>query len=356
MSESHRIIAAQVLKAFQRKSTLQIVGNGSRLFYGETSSADAKLSLSGQCGIIEYEPSELFVSAKAGTRLAEIEQLLRSRNQMLPFEPPYFNGNATLGGCIACGLSGPGRAAYGSVRDALLGVTMINGRGEILRFGGKVIKNVAGYDVSRLMCGALGTLGVLLEITVRVAPMPERIATVELPCRTGQYAHLINRFTQQGLPVTASFYYGNTLSLRLSGYDETVQTVLQKHFRHASQGDPYLWEEIKEHRHVFFSGASLLWRAAVPPATPTLPAPLTQQASEWNGALRWIKDVSNAAELRDHVSRAGGHADLFYASATVNKPAVFQPLQPALMALHRRIKQAFDPHRILNPGRLYPDL
>lgn len=340
-----------VRNALERKAPLQITGNGTKSFFGRSTEGDV-VSVSAHRGVIGYEPTELVVTARSGTPLSEIDSVLGERGQMLAFEPPRFGSTATLGGTVACGLSGPRRPFQGSARDFVLGVNCLSGKGEILRFGGQVMKNVAGYDVSRLMCGALGTLGILLEVSLKVLPRPDQELTVRFESDTAQAIQRMNALAAQPLPLSAACYWDEGLYLRLSGTQASVAAA-----QRALGGEPVahghdFWRDLREQRLTFFAGDEPLWRLSVLPATP--PVDLTGQwLLDWAGAQRWLRSRAKPAEIQRAAAGLGGHATLFRRGD--RSGAVFQPLQPALMALHRRLKEAFDPHAILNPGRMYRD-
>jgi glycolate oxidase FAD binding subunit len=271
---------------------------------------------------------------------------------MLAFEPPYFGPGATLGGTIACGLSGPRRAAAGSVRDFVLGVRVLDGRGDALGFGGRVMKNVAGYDVSRLMAGALGTLGVLLEVSLKVLPVPAREVTLRFELDAGQALARINEWAAKPCGITATWYADGALSVRLSGTHEGVTQIAGRLGGEPLGDADAFWRDVREQRCAFFGGEPL-WRIAVKPTTPPLPLP-GPQAIEWNGALRWVRTSADAAQVRDIARQAGGHATCFRGAREPVPP--FHPLPEPLMRLHQRLKDTFDPARILNRGRMYPEL
>jgi glycolate oxidase FAD binding subunit len=273
---------------------------------------------------------------------------------MLAFEPPYYGDGATLGGCVAAGLSGPRRPYAGAVRDFVLGVRILDGKGDELRFGGQVMKNVAGYDVSRLMAGSLGTLGVLLEVSLKVLPVPPAETTLRLKRTEAEAITLMNEWAGKPLPVSATAFRDGDLGVRLSGARVAVDAAARK-IGGAVVDDAQsaqFWTGIREHTDPFFGGSGPLWRLSVNSTTPPLDLP-GQQLIEWGGALRWLKSAADAKTIRDAAARSGGHATLFHGGD--KSVGAFHPLAPALTKLHRNLKQAFDPAGILNPGRLYPD-
>jgi glycolate oxidase FAD binding subunit len=286
--------------------------------------------------------------------LAEVEALLAERGQMLPFEPPHFTAPgqtsaATVGGMVAAGLSGPGRPWSGAVRDAILGVKIINGRGEVLGFGGQVMKNVAGYDLSRLMAGALGTLGVILEVSLKVLPRPAQVLTLVQELDAAGAIQRLAGWGRLPLPVSASLHFEGRLHLRLSG--TTLGVAAARKSIGGEEADSVIWEAVREQRLDFFQGDAPLWRLSLPP-TAKLDLPGTV-LTEWGGALRWLRTDAPAARIRAAASVAGGHATLFRSNDGTAE--VFQPLSPVLLALHRQLKQSLDPRGILNPGRMYPE-
>lgn len=336
--------------ALARRRPVRIRGSGSKDFYGGVPQGEI-LDTTAYQGIIDYAPEELVLTARAGTPLAEIEAALDAQGQMLPFEPPHFGPRATLGGCVASGLSGPRRASLGAVRDFILGVQLIDGRADTLRFGGQVMKNVAGYDVSRLMAGSLGTLGLILDVSLKVLPKPKLETTVQFECDEAQAIEKMNRWAGVPLPISASCYHDQVLTLRLSGAETAVQAAQAKLGGQALQASEEFWRGIREQSANFFRSNAPLWRLSLP-STAALDLP-GKQLIEWGGALRWVFTEADAATVRAAAAAAGGQATLFRATA---KPAsVFHPLPKPLMLLHQRMKHAFDPHGIFNPGRMYSD-
>jgi glycolate oxidase FAD binding subunit len=340
-------------EAVSNKKPLRIRGGGSKDFYGGKLQGEI-LDTRPYSGIVQYEPTELVITARAGTPLAEIEAALKDRGQMLAFEPPYFGNRATLGGCIAAGLSGPRRAATGAARDFMLGVRMLDGHGNDLRFGGQVMKNVAGYDVSRLMSGSLGTLGLLLEVSLKVLPLPPAEATLRFELPEDKAIQMLNQWAGKPLPISASAYTGGELGLRLSGAAAAIEAACKKlgGARIDDAQAEQFWIGIREQTDTFFRSNTPLWRLSVKSTTPPLKLP-GGQLIEWGGALRWLKSDVDAKTIRDAAASAGGHATLFRASD--KSAGVFQPLTPALLKVHKQLKQTFDPAGIFNPGRLYPD-
>jgi glycolate oxidase FAD binding subunit len=342
-----------IRSAATRKISLRIRGGGSKDFYGAALNGEI-LDTRPYSGIVQYEPTELVITARTGTPLAEIEAALKDRGQMLAFEPPYFGNRATLGGCIAAGLSGPRRAATGAARDFMLGVRMLDGHGNDLRFGGQVMKNVAGYDVSRLMSGSLGTLGLLLEVSLKVLPLPPAEATLRFELPEDKAIQMLNQWAGKPLPISASAYTGGELGLRLSGAAAAIEAACKKlgGARIDDAQAEQFWIGIREQTDTFFRSNTPLWRLSVKSTTPPLKLP-GGQLIEWGGALRWLKSDVDAKTIRDAAASAGGHATLFRASD--KSAGVFQPLTPALLKVHKQLKQTFDPAGIFNPGRLYPD-
>jgi glycolate oxidase FAD binding subunit len=345
-----------VLAAGRERRPLRIAGSGSKSFYGRDTQGDA-LDATGYRGIVSYEPTELVLTARAGTPLAEIEAELAARRQMLAFEPPHFGAGATLGGCIAAGLSGPRRAYTGAVRDYVLGARMIDGKGEVLNFGGQVMKNVAGYDVSRLLAGSLGTLGLLLEISLKVLPVPVEELSLRFDMAEREAIDAMNRWAAQPLSLSATCYHDGVLTVRLSGAAAAVRSVRTKLGGEVVPDAEVFWRSVREQQHAFFQADvagrdHALWRLSLPPTATALNLP-GRQLIEWGGALRWLVSDAPAANIRQAAAAPGGQATLFRGAASNAEP--FHPLSPALLQLHQRLKKSFDPHGIFNPGRMYPE-
>jgi glycolate oxidase FAD binding subunit len=341
-----------VREAFARRAPLVLRGSGSKAFFGNASAGDP-LALRAHAGIVRYAPDELVITARAGTRLADLEALLAEHGQMLGFEPPHFGADATIGGTIAAGLSGPRRASAGAARDFVLGVRVIDGRGDVLRFGGEVIKNVAGYDVSRLMVSAMGTLGVLLDVSLKLAPIPRVEQTRALELDAASALERVRAWVQRPLPISATAIVDGRLFMRLSGADSAVGAAETEMGGEAV--DSAFWRALREQELAFFADSHPLWRLSVAPASALVD--LGPQLIEWHGAQRWVKSDAEPAHVRAAAAAAGGHATLFrVGAARTPDDGVFHPLPAPLLALHRRLKAEFDPHGIFNRGRLYGDL
>ncbi len=358
-------VVDRIRAAAADRQPLRIRGGGSKDFYGEPVRRGEELSTQELVGVVSYEPSELVVTVQAGTPLADLEALLAEQGQCLPFEPPHFGGGATVGGMVAAGLSGPARASVGSVRDYVLGVTMVNGRGELLVFGGQVMKNVAGYDVSRLMAGSLGTLGLIAEVSLKVLPIPPAEATLRFELPQDHALQQLQAWAGQPLPLNASAWVEDggvpTLFLRLRGAKAAVEAACQRlggERQDDSEGRISAdWRASRELSLPWFQarGARDLWRLSVPPSAPVLDLPEAPYI-EWHGGQRWVRALpADGPTLRRAAAAAGGHATLFM-PAVPETPGRFAPLAPPLARIQRDLQREFDPAGILNPGRLYPDL
>ena len=344
--------------AAERKS-VRIRGGGTKDFYGNAPRGDEIVEMGACAGIVAYEPKELVLTVRAGTPLEEVEHVLAAERQMLPFEPPHFarpapggsaTGGATIGGAVASGLSGPRRPYAGAVRDFVLGTRIVNGKGEALAFGGRVIKNVAGYDVSRLMAGALGTLGVITEVSFKVLPLPASEATLAFELDQQAAIERANRWAGQPLPLSAAAWHEGTLRVRISGAPAAIAAAKAKMGGEEDRGGSEYWARLREQRLDFFAGDAPLWRVSVPQTTAPLFADHAQLV-DWGGGVRWLRGDVDALSIRTCAERAGGHATLFRGGD--KSLGVFHPLAPPILKIHRRLKAAFDPAGILNPGRMY---
>ena len=338
------------------RRALRIRGGGTKDFYGETPTGDA-LDVRAVNGIVAYAPGELVLTARSGTRLAEIEDALAAHRQMLAFEPPRHGDGTTLGGVVASGFSGPRRPHAGSARDFVLGTRVIDGTGTSLAFGGQVIKNVAGFDVSRLMTGALGTLGVLTEISLKCLPRPKVETTRVVDCDAGDALRLMNEWGGKPLPISATCFHQGKLSIRLSGAFAAVSSAAPIIGGEEVDGLEFwraLRDQTLDYFHPAIDGDSTLWRLSVRSTAPWVNWPADVMI-EWGGALRWLVCKTPVApeSLRAWASDHGGHATLYRGRKTAG---AFQPLPPPMRVLHERLKQVFDPHGILNRGRMYAAL
>ena len=340
----------QVLEAVGNGRALALQGGGSKAFYGRAISGEP-LDLSGHRDIVSYEPTELVITARCGTPLQEIEAALAQQGQMLPFEPPHFTADGTLGGAIASGLGGPRRPWGGAPRDLLLGIQLLDGTGKIHKFGGQVMKNVAGYDLSRLMAGAMGTLGILLEVSIKVLPAPAQEHTLQFEADEAANRSLTLKMLRKGLPISATYAYRGVLRVRFACGEERFGQVQKRYGGEVYKDSPGFWQRLRDQQLDFFQGDTPLWRLSLPQAAPLdLPGPML---IEWGGAQRWLKSAQPAQKIRDAVAKQQGHAILFRNGDRSDE--IFHPLSPRIASLHRQVKQVFDPQGIFNPGRVYAD-
>jgi glycolate oxidase FAD binding subunit len=350
-------LQARIRKAVADGMPLRVRGGGTKDFYGGRHLGDV-LDMGSYAGIVDYQPTELVITARAGTPLAALENAMSARGQMLGFEPPHFADGATLGGAIASGLSGPRRPYAGAVRDFVLGVRILDGTGQDLAFGGRVMKNVAGFDVSRLMTGALGTLGIITEVSLKCLPSPKAQATLAFECSADDAIRLTREWSTKPLPVSATCFHQGVLRVRLSGAGPAVEAAIDRMRGAKLESADDDWTSLRNHTHSFFAdarGANVpLWRLSVKATAPYADLGGTQLI-EWGGALRWLAAgaATDPVRVRQWSTANGGHATLF--RAIDKSSGVFQPLTASVHALHARLKSAFDPHGVLNRGRLYPE-
>ena len=345
-------IFAERIRAASCERPLRIRGAGSKDFLGGPLLGEP-LDTGGYRGIISYEPTELVITARAGTPLAEVEAALDGSGQYLPFEPPAF-GAATIGGVVAAGLSGPRRMASGGLRDYVLGVRILDGEARLQKFGGEVMKNVAGYDVSRLMAGSLGTLGLILDVSLKVLPRPPAEATLRFELPATRALAVVAGWAARPLSLVASAWQEGILTIRLAGAVAAVAAA-QREIGGAPVPESearLFWEDLREQRLPFFAGDMPLWRLAVPPTAAMIDLP-GHQLIEWHGGQRWWRGDLPATTVRAAAAAAGGHATLFRGGD--RSSGVFTPPAPTLLELHRRLKAAFDPRGIFNVQRLFPD-
>lgn len=354
----------QVRQAIADRKPLYIRGAGSKQHLGRPV-AGRDIDTRGHCGIVAYEPSELVVTVRAGTPLSVLNAALEEAGQMLPCEPPTFNDTATVGGMVAAGLAGPRRPWAGGVRDFVLGCRLISGHGTHLRLGGEVMKNVAGYDVSRLLAGSFGCLGLITEVSLKVLPKPRACQSVLLPMGAEAALQTLVRWRREAMPVSAACHMDGVLYVRFEGGQgsvaQAVEQVRPAEVRPAGSGpaqdllpetlDDGFWVLLREHRLPFFQDARPLWRISLPAQTAvqTWPGDILL---DWGGAQVWLKSEAAPALIRKLAADAGGHA-MCFASSPETEP--FHPLPDDLMRFHRQLKQQLDPHGVFNPGRMYAD-
>jgi glycolate oxidase FAD binding subunit len=344
-------LAGQARDATARRAPLRVVGGDTKRFLGKPVEGEA-LVVASHRGVLRHDPAELVITARAGTPLVEVEACLAAHGQRLAFEPPHYGPGATLGGTVACGLAGPARAWSGPLRDYVLGARVLTGDGRVLRFGGEVMKNVAGYDVARLLAGSFGVLGVLLDVSLKVLPAPPGQRTLALELDEASALERLADLGRGALPLSAGSWVEGRLYLRFDGSEATLDAIGRRIGGEAVAGSREFWASLREQAHPFFAGEEALWRCTVPSQAPPLPL-ASATLVEWNGLQRWYRCRADAPVF-DVAAAAGGHATLFrHAPAGAR---VFAPLAPPLMRLHREIKRVFDPAGILNPGRMYPEL
>ena len=343
----------QVRAAGAAGTALRLRGAGTKDFYGEQLTG-AVLELGEHQGIVAYEPSELVVTARCGTSVSELERVLGAQGQFLAFEPPLFGADPTIGGVVAAGLSGPRRMYAGAARDFVLGTRLLDGNGELLRFGGEVMKNVAGFDVSRLLCGSLGILGIITEVSLKVLPLPRAEETLRLELSEGAAIEAFNRWAGEPLPLSGTAWDRGAAWVRLSGAAPAVAAARQHiggELLDPAQARTF-WHALRDTALPFFCGEPL-WRISLPSAVRPLPiaAPVL---IDWGGALRWYAQVPAGTDVRAHATAAGGTALLWRGRA--GEGSRFHPLSGVVLGLHRRLKERFDPRGIFNRGRLVPGL
>lgn len=350
MADRESQLVERVRQAGAERTPLCLFGGQTKAFYGRVCAGEP-LDLAGHRGVVGYAPTELVITARAGTPLTEIEALLAEKNQVLPFEPPHFGPGSTFGGMLAAGLSGPRRPWAGALRDAVLGVKIINGRGEVLSFGGQVMKNVAGYDVSRLIAGSMGTLGVILEASIKVLPKPACALTLVQELDAQAAARRQIELGRKALPLSGSLYHDGRLWLRLCGAEQGVAAAREIIGGEVESAE--VWTAVRDQTLPFFAAPRPLWRVSMPAAAPALALP-GDTLTEWGGALRWLVSDAPPETIRARVHALGGHATWFRGHD--GSVPVFQPLPAPLMALHRAVKMSLDPFGLFNPGRMYAEL
>lgn len=335
---------------------LQIVGGNTKRFYGGVVEGDV-IAMNHFAGILEYEPTELVITARAGTRLSDIEQVLARHGQMLAFEPPRLGPGSTIGGVIASGLAGPRRGTHGCVRDYVLGTTLMNGRGQILHFGGTVMKNVAGYDISRLMAGSMGCLGILLDVSVKVLPLPQQETTLVFDLTAQQAITQFNTWLGQPLPISGTAWWGGAAHVRLSGAEAAIRSAIQTlgGERLDDNDHQLFWNSLRDQTHPFFNWPEDLYRLSLPPTADHIRTD-HDTLIEWAGGQRWMRVPGsvNPREMQAYARSLNGHATLYHTPDFTKRALSFTEPDPALAAIQRKLKREFDPAGIFNPGRLSP--
>tara|TARA_R110002167_G_scaffold91458_1_gene245988 strand:- start:26272 stop:27333 length:1062 start_codon:yes stop_codon:yes gene_type:complete len=345
---SHELIA-KVADARAKKVPLNIIGGGSKSFMGREPKGDT-ICVGSHQGIVNYQPVELVMTVLAGTPICDIEAALDEQQQMLAFEPPNYAGNATIGGTLACNLSGPARPWGGSVRDAVLGIKLINGKSEHLNFGGQVLKNVAGYDISRMQAGAMGTLGIITQVSFKVMPKPQSSLTLVQAMDAKQAIKQMNKLAGQAKPLTAACWLDNKLYLRLAGAQSAVEGTVKSWQGDVLDNADEFWRALKEQKLSFFAGDDALWRFSVN-ANAEHFLPEQKWLIDWGGSQRWLRGAHEQHILEMMAENSDGQVSLFRGGD--RSIEVLHHQLPALQALHRRLKSSFDPEDIFNPGRLY---
>jgi glycolate oxidase FAD binding subunit len=351
--DSERLVE-EVASAIARRSALAVRGGDSKSFLSRGRPVDSVvLDTRSHCGIVRHEPTELVITARAGTPVAELSAVLDGAGQMLACEPPEFGGRATIGGAVASGLSGPRRPWAGAMRDFVLGCRLITGEAKHLRFGGEVMKNVAGYDMSRLAAGSFGCLGLITEVSLKVLPKPRASLSLMLDVTVQDALSSLPSWRQAGVPVTGACHVDGRLYIRLEGGEGSVASA------HAHMGgeslDMGFWTRLREFQLPFFDDSRPLWRLSLPGARRlgSLPGDFML---DWGGAQCWLKSTASSEEIRALAQAAGGHATRYTPPAAAEgqeDDGPFTPLSPPLARLHRNLKARLDPHGIFNPGRLY---
>lgn len=341
----------RVRAAAATRTPLTIRAGGTKDFLGRPPAGEL-IDPRGLTGVVDYEPTELVVVARVGTPLAELEALLAAQGQMLAFEPPHFGAAATVGGAVAAGLAGPRRAAAGSLRDFVLGAKLIDGRGTLLSFGGTVMKNVAGFDVARVLAGSMGTLGLITEVALKVLPLPAASLSLAFELDEDTALRRLNNWAGMPLPISASAWRSGRLHLRLEGAAAAVSAAQARLGGELLADADAFWAALREQTLAFFAGDGPLWRVALPATTPSLGLDC-DELIEWGGAQRWLRLDAPAEEVFTMARALGGHATLFRAG-TAPRDEVFTPLNATTAAITRRLKAEFDPHGVFNPGRCHP--
>ncbi len=351
MSDLTSELIAQVRDAVEAKETLAISAGCSKTFIGRQIETDRTIDVSGHTGIVSYQPVELVMTARAGTTLAEIESALAENNQMLACEPPRFGGKATLGGTLATNVSGPGRPWYGSIRDHVLGVTLINGESKQLRFGGQVMKNVAGYDLSRLQAGAMGGLGLMTEISLKVLPKPATTRTLKFTMDQAEAIQRMNSMSGQPKPITAAYWSSGELYVRLAGAASAVDATAKSWGGEELASDVALalWSDLQDQQLAIFN-ADKVWRFSMKSSADVLPIE-GDSLINWGGAERWYVGDHSFDRMVALAESTGGQVSLYRGGDRTDE--VLHPVNPSIQSLQQRIKASVDPQGVFNPGRAF---
>jgi len=349
MHDHGEYLIEQVKQALAEHTPLKIRGGNSKAFLGRRADG-IELDTRPHRGIVNYDPTELVITARTGTPLLDIETALDAAGQMLPFEPPFAAEGATIGGVIASGLSGPRRPWVGAARDFVLGTRVITGHGQHLRFGGEVMKNVAGYDLSRLFAASFGCLGLLTEVSMKVLPKPRCTATLALSLNAETALAKLAEWGQQPLPISAAAHDGERLYLRLEGGEGSLKDACAR--LGGDVADSGYWHTLNARQLPFFKDTLPLWRISLPHHTPLFELP-GAQLIDWGGAQRWLKSDAPEETIRSIVRAHGGSATC-YTPGITDTP--FEPLPALLMRYHQQLKSKLDPHNLFNPGRMYSNL
>jgi glycolate oxidase FAD binding subunit len=347
---------ARIKEAAARKAPLQWRGGGTKESMGEIVQGEV-FDTRAYAGVVAYEPSELVITVRCGTPLAEVEKTMHEAGQMLAFEAPYAKFGATIGGAFTSGMSGPRRPYSGAVRDFVLGVEIIDGKGDYLRFGGQVMKNVAGFDVSRLQCGAWGTLGLVTQVSFKCLPLPKAQTTLRMEIPAAQFLSHCAKWASLPLPISGAAWSDGVARVRLSGAQAAVKSATEKLGGERADDDAW-WADLRDQRLPFFTEAEgdVLARFSVKSTAPLtiLTGHDSPQLLDWSGAQRFVKiPVAQCLTARAWAEANGGHAQLLNNGALGVQR--FHPMQPALLAIHQRMKTTFDPYGIFNVGRLHAD-
>ncbi|MBF0264603.1 MAG: glycolate oxidase subunit GlcE [Gammaproteobacteria bacterium] len=362
MTDLNKQFIEQITQAKEQNTSLHICGGNSKSFLVDIDKAQEvdELSTEGHSGIINYLPSELTITVRSGTPLIEVQQALADKGQMLPFEPPMYDEKSTIGGVIASGLSGARRPFSGSVRDFVLGTEVINGKAELLRFGGEVMKNVAGYDVSRLMVGAQGRLGLISSVSLKVLPVSEKEQSIAIEMASEQFFDTVQQWMQQSYPLSAAVYYGEKAYFRFSASESFIEQIIKnissKFSGLLSPVDNQFWSQINNQTHDFFKDASNrnLLKVLLPMYlkevfSKEFAPKEAMQIIDWGGACRWLYTVQSIESIRQHAEIFEGTAQVFRDNGQYSSSCVREhPRANAIAQLEMRIQQQFDPQKIFN--------